>query len=148
MMSEQEKQYIVKQRRLGKSFVQIGRELGRGESSVRYAFHHIMGKGQKVDEAVPAMVLGGGASTTPKCKYCGRDFERSALGGKQLFCSPHCRNAWGNEQKRRTPYGRVCEQCGCEFTAFGNPHKRFCSRKCFADSQKAVQADKCVEVRG
>ena len=59
MMSEQEKQYIVKQRALGKSFVQIGR-------------------------------------------------------------------------------------CGREFTAFGNPHKRFCSRKCFADSRKAAQV---MEVR-
>ena len=148
MMSEQEKQYIVKQRGLGKSFVQIGRELGRGESSVRYAFNHIMGKEPKAYETIPAMVLGAGRPITPKCKYCGREFRRSASGGKQLFCSAHCRNAWGNEQKRRTPYGRVCEQCGCEFTAFGNPHKRFCSRKCFADSQKAAQADKGMEVRG
>lgn len=148
MMSEQEKQYIVKQRALGKSFVQIGRELGRGESSVRYAFNHIMGKEPKADEVISTMVLATETPGTPKCKYCGRDFERSALGGKQLFCSPHCRNAWSNEQKRRTPYGRVCEQCGRGFTAFGNPHKRFCSRKCFADSRKAVQADKCVEVRG
>jgi len=148
MMSEQEKQYIVKQRTLGKSFVQIGRELGRGESSVRYAFRHIMDKEPKADEIIPAVVLGAGTPTTPKCKYCGRNFEKSAQGGKQLFCSARCRNAWGNEQKRRVPYGRVCEQCGREFTAFGNPHKRFCSRKCFADSQKAVQADTCVEVRG
>ena len=148
MMSEQEKQYIVKQRVLGKSFVQIGRELGRGESSVRYAFHHIMGKEPKAHKTTPATVTGAGTSTTPKCKYCGRDFERSVLSGKQLFCSSHCRNAWSNEQKRRTPYGRVCEQCGRGFTAFGNPHKRFCSRKYFADSQKAAQADTCMEVRG
>ncbi len=148
MMSEQEKQYIVKQRTLGKSFVQIGRELGRGESSVRYAFRHIMDKELKVDEIIPAVVLGAGTHTTPKCKYCGRSFEKPALGGKQMFCSARCRNAWGNEQKRRIPYGRVCEQCGREFTAFGNPHKRFCSRKCFADSQKAARADTCMEVRG
>lgn len=148
MMSEQEKRYIVKQRALGKSFAQIGRELGRGESSVRYAFNHITGKEPKAEEVIPMMVLGAGVPGTSKCKYCGRDFEKPALGGKRLFCSAHCRNAWGNEQKRRTPYSRVCEQCGCEFTAFGNPHKRFCSRKCFADSQKAAQADTCVEVRG
>lgn len=144
MMSEQEKQYIVKQRALGKSFVQIGRELGRGESSVRYVFHHIMDEGTKADEVIPTAFLGTGTSGTPKCRYCGREFMRPALGGKQLFCSARCRNAWGNEQKRRTPYSRVCEQCGREFTAFGNPHKRFCSRKCFADSRKAAQV---MEVR-
>ncbi|MCM1222414.1 MAG: hypothetical protein NC548_48895 [Lachnospiraceae bacterium] len=147
MMSEQEKQYIVKQRALGKSFAQIGRELGRGESSVRYAFNHSMDTELKIDEAVPLAVLDAGTPITPKCKYCGRDFAKPALGGKRLFCSDHCRNAWCNEQKRSTPYSRVCEQCGCEFTAFGNPHKRFCSRKCFADSRKAAQADKYMEVR-
>ncbi len=145
MMSEQEKQYIVKQRALGKSFVQIGRELGRGESSVRYVFNHIMDEETKADEVIPTAFLGTGTSGTPKCRYCGRDFKRPAMGSKQLFCSARCRNAWGNEQKRRTPYSRVCEQCGREFTAFGNPHKRFCSRKCFADSRKAAQV---MEVRG
>lgn len=145
MMSEQEKQYIVKQRAMGKSFVQIGRELGRGESSVRYVFNHIMDEETKADEVIPTAFLGTGTSGTPKCRYCGREFMRPAMGGKQLFCSARCRNAWGNEQKRRTPYSRVCEQCGREFTAFGNPHKRFCSRKCFADSRKAVQV---MEVRG
>ena len=39
MTSEQEKQYIVAQRAMGKSFAQIGRELGRGESSIRYVFN-------------------------------------------------------------------------------------------------------------
>ena len=139
MMSEQEKQYIVKQRALGKSFVQIGRELGRGESSVRYAFKHIVDGEPKADETVPLVVLGAGTPGAPKCKYCGREFMRPALGGKQLFCSARCRNAWGNEQKRRTPYSRVCEQCGREFTALGNPQKRFCSRKCFANSRKTAQ---------
>ena len=147
MMSEQEKQYIVKQRTLGKSFSQIGRELGRTEDSVRSAFNRITGK--KAQENKTAIPLWPNVETsgTPKCKYCGRDFAKPALGGKRLFCSDHCRNAWCNEQKRCIPYSRVCEQCGCEFTAFGNPHKRFCSRKCFADSQKAAQADKCREVR-
>lgn len=102
MMSEQEKQYIVKQRALGKSFVQIGRELGRGESSVRYVFHHIMDEAPKAGEVIPTMFLGAGTSGTPRCKYCGREFMRPALGGKQLFCCARCRNAWGNEQKRRT----------------------------------------------
>ena len=145
MMSEQEKHYIVKQRALGKSFVQIGRELGRGESSVRYVFNHIMDGETKADEVIPTVFLDTRTPGTPKCKYCGRDFKRPAMGGKQLFCSARCRNAWGNEQKRRTPYSRVCEQCGREFTAFGNPHKRFCSRRCFADSRKAAQV---MEVRG
>ncbi len=148
MMSEQEKQYIVKQRCLGKSFVQIGRELGRTEDSVRSAFNRIVDKKAQRDKTTPLLRPDTETSGTPKCKYCGRDFERPALGGKRLFCSAHCRNAWGNEQKRRTPYGRVCEQCGRGFTAFGNPHKRFCSRKCFADSRKAAQTDKCMEVRG
>ena len=66
MMSEQEKQYIVKQRALGKSFVQIGRELGRGESSVRYVFNHIMDEETKADEVIPTAFLGTGTSGTPK----------------------------------------------------------------------------------
>lgn len=65
MMSEQEKQYIVKQRVLGKSFVQIGRELGRGESSVRYAFHHIMGKEPKAHKTTPRQLQAQGHPPHP-----------------------------------------------------------------------------------
>ncbi|GEM_PF-2307777 len=147
MTSEREKQYIVAQRAMGKSFAQIGRELGRGESSIRYVFNHCMSKEPKPDETTPRMVMGTEIPGAARCKYCGKDFTKSTLGGKRRFCSDHCRNAWCNEQKRRVPYSRVCEQCGREFTAFGNPHKRFCSRKCFADSQKVAQAGQCKKVR-
>lgn len=88
MMSEQEKQYIVKQRALGKSFVQIGRELGRGESSVRYVFHHIMDEGTKADEVIPTAFLGTGTSGTPKCRYCGREFMRPAMAASSCSVQP------------------------------------------------------------
>ena len=66
MMSEQEKQYLVKQRALGKSFVQIGRELGRCESSVRYVFNHIMDGETKADEVIPTVFLDTRTPGTPK----------------------------------------------------------------------------------
>ena len=147
MTSEQEKQYIVAQRAMGKSFAQIGRELGRGESSIRYVFNHCMSKEPKPDETTPRMVMGTKIPGAAICNFCGKVFTKSTLGGKRSLCSDHCRNDWCNEQKRHTPYSRVCEQCGREFTAFGNPHKRFCSRKCFANSQKVARAGQYKEMR-
>lgn len=138
MMSEQEKQYIVEQRASGKSFAEIGRSLGKNADTVRSVFNRIMEK-----EASGSSIVAQPQTSVPNvpiCKYCGQEFARTSEGAKRLFCSDHCRNAYHNGQKRRVPYALTCEYCGRRFIAFGNPRKRFCRRKCFADSQKKAVA--------
>ena len=138
MMSEQEKQYIVEQRALGQSFAGIGRALGKNADTVRSVFNRIIDKETSGSDIVAKPQAS--VPNVPICKYCGREFARTSEGAKRLFCSDHCRNAYHNSQKRRVPYALTCEYCGRRFVALGNPRKRFCSRKCFADSQKKAVA--------
>lgn len=133
-MKQEEKKYIVEQRASGMSFVQIGKNLGRSEDAVRVAFNRLMAEDGKTTQ--PAGKHPAECSGFSACKYCGAQFCKNGGSSRRLFCSDGCRNAWCNERKRHIPYSRVCEHCGHAFVAFGNPHKRFCSRKCYADSRK------------
>lgn len=64
------------------------------------------------------------------CKRCGKPLQHTEGKKKKQFCCSECRDHYFNEQKRRKPYVLVCEHCGNEFVAYGNPTKRFCSREC------------------
>lgn len=129
MNMDQEKQYIVEQRAMGQTFAQIGKELGKTEDAVRMVFNRIVNTDLK-DFASPK-------TTTERCVYCGRPLTKNHKGEKRKFCSSRCRNAWWNEKRRKVPYKNICEHCGRAFISFGNPDRRFCSRKCFMESRRA-----------
>ena len=64
------------------------------------------------------------------CKNCGNPLQFTEGKKKKLFCCPECRDKYHNRQKSRKAYILVCEYCGNEFVAYGNPDRRFCSREC------------------
>ncbi|SFG86697.1 hypothetical protein [Enterocloster clostridioformis] len=134
MTQEKEKQFIIEQRAMGMSFVQIGKYLGRSADSVRSIFNHSIKRNTKSMPVNNNNQTDSSGDEVPLCRNCGKPFEGKSA--KRQFCSDRCRNAWFTAKKRRIPYAQICEQCGKEFTAFGNPNKRFCSRKCFTDSQR------------
>ncbi len=136
-ITEQEKRYIVEQRAMGTSFDQIGRQLHRPEGTVRSAFNRAVGASQRYGTS--GITMPDASNGESRCKYCGKQFQKTGGGKKRLFCSNRCRNSWSNEKKRRTPYTLVCQHCGLAFISFGNPHKRFCGRQCFADSRKEAR---------
>ena len=68
------------------------------------------------------------------CPGCGQEFHQSPSRIKEgrVCCSIECRSTAarkGTEKK--------CEQCGKEFSSFGKPNRRFCSRQCFGLSRKS-----------
>jgi site-specific DNA recombinase len=71
------------------------------------------------------------------CKNCGKPIQQKT-GVKQIkFCSHECCQKWWNKHpkaiKRKSTayYTFTCVNCGREFTAYGNSHRKYCSHECY-----------------
>ena len=75
------------------------------------------------------------AGNYASCKQCGRKIKVIPGRKKKIFCSGTCRQKWWNSHpecvNRKAIYSFVCEVCGKEFTAYGNNHRKYCSRECY-----------------
>ena len=74
-----------------------------------------------------------------ECGYCGAPIIQTPGRKKKKFCSDHCRNHWWNTHldlvDRRANYEFVCQTCGKPFTAYGNAHRKYCSRGCYIEDR-------------
>ena len=74
------------------------------------------------------------------CRHCGKPIEQAPHKREKLFCSDTCRMAWWNAHpekvERKAYYTLTCEYCRRQFQSYGNDHRRFCSRACYADSRR------------
>ena len=83
--------------------------------------------------------LRGGQPAEPEmlCPYCGEEVIQPKRGRRRKFCSRECCYRWWVENPElvnRKPtafYTATCAHCGKEFTAYGNDHRRYCSRDCY-----------------
>ncbi|MCM1226039.1 MAG: helix-turn-helix domain-containing protein [Clostridium sp.] len=74
-----------------------------------------------------------------KCLQCGTVLTHTPKHRKKKFCSDKCRMAWWNTHQdsiNRKPSWIVCKQCGKPFDARYKLSRKFCSRKCYADSRR------------
>ena len=73
------------------------------------------------------------------CKGCGQPIMQISGRKKMLFCCRDCRQKWWNahldQVRRKAIYSFTCLHCGKEFTAYGNNHRKYCSRKCYIDER-------------
>lgn len=69
------------------------------------------------------------------CKCCGRPISQPLRTREKKFCSDECRMNWWNSHKdeinKKAVYHFKCESCGQEFQAYGNNHRKYCSRECY-----------------
>ena len=74
------------------------------------------------------------------CRNCLKPLEQTPHHRKRNFCSDVCRMAWWNAHpervNRRAYYKLICKNCGTEFTSYGNDHRVFCSRACYAQYRR------------
>ena len=64
------------------------------------------------------------------CIHCGKPLDITGEKRNRLFCDDQCRSEFHNQKILHTPFICICEYCGHEFVAYGNPNKHFCSREC------------------
>lgn len=73
------------------------------------------------------------------CLHCGKKMKEHPLGIEKKFCSDTCRLKWWKIHtellKKKAVYSFVCKYCGKKFTAYGNNHRIYCSRDCFAKAR-------------
>ena len=71
------------------------------------------------------------------CRYCGSFLKQPKTGRKRHFCNDTCRRKWWNDNRDKirqsagSIYGFTCKRCGKQFTAYGNPHRQYCSHECY-----------------
>ena len=90
--------------------------------------------------------LGGVAAEQPVvdknkkvCLYCGAAITQTPGRKEKKFCSDRCRNRWWNENldkvNRKANYEFVCARCKKPFIAYGNNHRKYCSRECYIEDK-------------
>lgn len=79
-------------------------------------------------------------ATAEKCLCCRKPIKQTPHHRMKRFCSAVCRMRWWNENqhlvKRNAYYDFVCPHCGKKFIAYGNDHRVYCSRKCYAEARR------------
>lgn len=126
-MTEQEKNVIDAMLNEGWSYAQIAHEMGLSRNTVAsYCRRHltVTGKQEK-----PGKV----------CAQCGRSIPFSRQIDMKRFCSYACRMAWWRAHpellNRKAVYPATCQFCGAAFEAYGNNHRKYCSRGCYGKAR-------------
>ncbi|WP_322200375.1 RNA polymerase subunit sigma-70 [Acutalibacter intestini] len=74
------------------------------------------------------------------CPQCGAMLTHTPHHREKKFCSDKCRMAWWNSHpeavNRKAVYHFTCAQCGQPFDSYGNDHRKYCSRACYAEARR------------
>lgn len=128
-MTNEQKERITALRHQGHGYTTIANAVGLSKDSVK-AFcrnHGLAGvKAESKDEDVPA---------ENTCANCGAPLVQTPGVKKKKFCNSACRQTWWNthpaQVNRKALYPFTCPACGKAFTAYGNNHRKYCSRDCY-----------------
>ena len=149
MMTIVQEEQIRVLRSQGMGYRQIGNQLNLSRDAVRnYCRSNKLNGYQK---AVQIMMTDDNV-----CSNCGELLVQPKTGRKRRFCCEACRRIWWGQNRdkvRKSPeaiYGFTCKRCGKEFTAYGNPHRKYCSHKCFISDRYwgGEEPAKVTEIKG
>ncbi len=83
------------------------------------------------------------------CMYCGNSIQQPEKVRRKKFCCYKCRMLWWKEHyseiNRKAIYTFKCENCGIEFQAYGNNHRKYCSRNCYVNARFGGKNDEFTE---
>lgn len=134
VMTQQQKEIVIKMRREGCSYSRISKALGISKNTVKsFCRRNNLGgvtlkSHNQIDNAF--------------CRQCGAPLTHTIGAKQKRFCSAKCRMAWWNAHpeavNRKAIYTFTCAHCGAAFESYGNKHRKYCSRACYGKS-KAVR---------
>ena len=117
-MTDEQKRKIDDLRQQGLGYMKIGQMLNISDNTVRSYCRR---------SHLPSNVI--------LCPQCSRPVKRRSGRKPRKFCSDSCRTAWWNSHldqvDRKAMYQFVCVNCGKEFSAYGNDHRKYCSHACY-----------------
>lgn len=124
-MTNEQKEKIIRFRRQGFGYADIGRELGISKDTVK-SFCRRNG-----------LTVSGGKPFIDKdsCRECGKPLVQQEKKKSRIFCCKSCREKWWKEHAdridRKAIYEFTCAGCGKPFTAYGNSKRKYCSHECY-----------------
>ena len=120
-MTNEQKEKIIRFRRQGFGYADIGRELGISKDTVK-SFCLMVSGSKPVDDM-------------DRCRECGKALVQQEKKKTRIFCCKACREKWWTEHAdridRKAIYEFICAGCGKSFTAYGNSKRKFCSHSCY-----------------
>ncbi|MBR1444827.1 MAG: RNA polymerase subunit sigma-70 [Firmicutes bacterium] len=122
-MDKIQKEKIIKLRNEGKSYTVIADELKISRDTVK----SFCRRNIAVERPQGNSVL---------CKNCGQAIIQKDKIKRKVFCSKECREKWWHKNaekiNKKAVYTFNCKYCGKIFSAYGNNHRKYCSRTCYA----------------
>lgn len=124
-MTDEQKEKIIRFRKQGRGYANIGKELGVSKDTVK-SFCRRNG-------LTSADIL----ITDPadRCRECGTRIEQQPKKKKQIFCCKACREKWWAEHpeqiRQKAVYEFTCTRCGVIFQVYGNSKRKYCSHECY-----------------
>ena len=128
-VTNEQREKIKALRHQGYGYTAIANSIGLSKGSVKaYCRTHglagEMAEAHKLSE-VPVQL----------CQNCGKVLVQKPGTKQRKFCSPECRTAWWNTHpeavQQKAIYTYSCQQCGKDFTAYGNSKRKYCSHSCY-----------------
>ena len=124
-MNDEQKEKIIRFRRQGLGYSDIGRELGISKDTVKSFCRRngfLLSQCKTLD-------------TTDRCRECGRPLVQQEKKKRRIFCCRACREKWWTEHadriNRRAIYEFTCAGCGKPFSDYGNSSRKYCSHSCY-----------------
>lgn len=129
-MTTAQKQRINHMRSAGESYAVIANAIGIPENTVKSYCRR-----NNISATIPD-----GKAAAGICKNCDALLRHTPGKKTKLFCSDQCRMEWWNQHpesvNRKAVYSFVCPVCSTAFKSYGNAHRVYCSRACFAASRR------------
>lgn len=125
-MTELQQMQIIELRKNGLGYGKIAKELGLGKECVK-SFCRRNGYSGFGSEILIAQ--------EDRCRNCGNMLIQKPATKRRRFCCDTCRRTWWNSHpfavNRKALYNFTCQNCGTEFTAYGNSHRKYCCHSCY-----------------
>ena len=130
-MNDQQKEEIIKLRRLNYGYKTIANKLGLPADTVKsHCKRHNIMKGIPSSDS---------ACQGHFCLQCGKPILQDPKRKEKKYCSDACRNKWWNSHtdliKQKSGRTVVCAKCGKEFYVNMQSNRKYCSHACYIDDR-------------
>lgn len=127
-MTEEQKSDIISFRLKGMTYSEIAKKLNISINTAKSFY-------RRTEKKFPQNL----------CRQCGVAVIQPKGVRKKIFCSDECRMLWwkqhNDEIKKNAVYDFKCKGCGKHFQAYGNNHRKYCSRECYINERFGGKAD-------